>query len=362
MMDRFERQVILPGLGKEGQERLRKASVLVIGAGGLGCPILLYLAAAGVGRIAVVDGDEVSLSNLNRQVLFGEKDLGKNKAEQAVAFFQRKYSDINWFAFPEFIRVDNAAQLLKSYDLIIDGSDNFPTRYLVNDACVLAKKPLIFGAVYQHEGQVSVFNATRNSCNYRDLYPHMPAATEIPNCAQTGVLGVLPGIIGNFMALEAIKWITGMGKVLDNRMLYFNSLNSQSYEVEISPQYQSRVQAPPDWDAFRQMNYELACEGIELLDWDEAFQRAGHGTMLVDVRELDEEPPLVCAAVLKAPMSDFERYLDEFEDAEAVFFFCQSGIRSQKAALLFKASFPDKAIYSIKGGMNAVKSSSFRNG
>ncbi|MFC3414240.1 HesA/MoeB/ThiF family protein [Algoriphagus hitonicola] len=361
-MDRFERQVMLPGLGKEGQEKLRKASVLVIGAGGLGCPILLYLAAAGVGRIGVVDGDEVSLSNLNRQVLFGEKDLGKNKAEQAVAFFQHKYSDINWFAFPEFIRVDNASQLLKSYDLIIDGSDNFPTRYLVNDACVLAKKPLIFGAVYQHEGQVSVFNSFRNSCNYRDLYPNMPAATEIPNCAQTGVIGVLPGIIGNLMALEAIKWITGLGKILDNRILFFNSLNSQSYEVEISPQYQSRAQAPQDWEAFQQMNYELACEGIELLDWDEAFQRAGHGTMLVDVRELDEQPPLVCSVLFKAPLSEFEGYFDQLEEAEALFFFCQSGIRSQKAALRLKSEFPDKTIFSIRGGIDALKSSQFRNG
>ncbi|WP_297337666.1 HesA/MoeB/ThiF family protein [Algoriphagus sp.] len=361
-MDRFERQVILPGLGKSGQDKLRKASVLVIGAGGLGCPVLLYLAAAGVGRIGVVDGDEVSLSNLNRQVLFGEKDLGKNKAEQAVAFFQNKYSDINWFAFPEFITVSNAAQILKSYDLIIDGSDNFPTRYLVNDACVLARKPLVFGAIYQHEGQVAIFNIYHHSSNYRDLYPTMPSATEIPNCAQTGVIGVLPGIIGNLMALEAIKWITGLGKVLDNKVLFFNSLSSETYTVEVSPQFKSRAAAPLDWEAYQAMNYELACEGIEQLEWDDAFQRAGHGTLLVDVREPDELPPLVCSVLFKAPLSDFSSYLDQLGDAEAVFFFCQSGIRSQKAALQFKAEYPDKTIFSIRGGINALKTSQFRNG
>ena len=198
-MDRFERQVILPGFGQEGQAKLKQASVLVIGAGGLGCPVLLYLAAAGVGRIAVVDGDVISQSNLNRQVLYGEKDLGKNKAETAIRYFQEKYSDIQWTAIPEFITVDNAQAFIFHYDLVIDGSDNFPTRYLVNDACVLLKKPLVYGSIYQHEGQVSVFNVGSHPCNYRDVFPSPPAPQEIPNCAETGVLGVLPGIIGNLM-------------------------------------------------------------------------------------------------------------------------------------------------------------------
>ena len=213
-MDRFERQVILPGFGPEGQAKLKHASVLVIGAGGLGCPALLYLAAAGVGRICVVDGDVVALSNLNRQVLFGQQDLGKNKAEAAVRYFQEKYNDIQWKAIPEFISVENAQELIIHYDVVVDGSDNFPTRYLVNDACVLLKKPLVFGAIYQYEGQVSVFNQGPGSCNYRDMYPQPPAANEIPNCAETGVLGVVPGIIGSLMALEVIKVLTGLGKPL----------------------------------------------------------------------------------------------------------------------------------------------------
>ena len=226
-MDRFERQVILPGFGQEGQAKLKQASVLVIGAGGLGCPVLLYLAAAGVGRIAVVDGDVISQSNLNRQVLYGENDLGKNKAETAIRYFQEKYSDIQWTAIPEFITVDNAQAFIFHYDLVIDGSDNFPTRYLVNDACVLLKKPLVYGSIYQHEGQVSVFNVGSHPCNYRDVFPSPPAPQEIPNCAETGVLGVLPGIIGNLMALEAIKVLSGLGKPLSNKLLLFNSLDTQ---------------------------------------------------------------------------------------------------------------------------------------
>ena len=353
-MDRFERQVILPGFGPEGQAKLKHASVLVIGAGGLGCPALLYLAAAGVGRICVVDGDVVALSNLNRQVLFGQQDLGKNKAHTAVRYFQEKYNDIQWKAIPEFITVENAQELIFHYDVVVDGSDNFPTRYLVNDACVLLKKTLVFGAIHQHEGQVSVFNQGPGSCNYRDLYPKPPAANEIPNCAETGVLGVVPGIIGSLMALEVIKVLSGLGKPLTNRVLYFNSLNSQSYEVEIQPSAASEV--PGSWSDFEQRNYELACEGIAQLNWNEAMKLMGHEVAFVDVREPGEEPPLECTGLVKVPYSILANQLGQFEEAEEILCFCQSGVRSQKAAQLLQETYPDKKIFSIRGGINALKS------
>ena len=353
-MDRFERQVILPGFGPEGQAKLKHASVLVIGAGGLGCPALLYLAAAGVGRICVVDGDVVALSNLNRQVLFGQQDLGKNKAHTAVRYFQEKYNDIQWKAIPEFITVENAQELIFHYDVVVDGSDNFPTRYLVNDACVLLKKTLVFGAIHQHEGQVSVFNQGPGSCNYRDLYPKPPAANEIPNCAETGVLGVVPGIIGSLMALEVIKVLSGLGKPLTNRVLYFNSLNSQSYEVEIQPSAASEV--PGSWSDFEQRNYELACEGIAQLNWNEAMKLMGHEVAFVDVREPGEEPPLECTGLVKVPYSILANQLGKFEEAEEILCFCQSGVRSQKAAQLLQETYPDKKIFSIRGGINALKS------
>lgn len=353
-MDRFERQVILPGFGPEGQAKLKHASVLVIGAGGLGCPALLYLAAAGVGRICVVDGDVVALSNLNRQVLFGQQDLGKNKAHTAVRYFQEKYNDIQWKAIPEFITVENAQELIFHYDVVVDGSDNFPTRYLVNDACVLLKKTLVFGAIHQHEGQVSVFNQGPGSCNYRDLYPKPPAANEIPNCAETGVLGVVPGIIGSLMALEVIKVLSGLGQPLTNRVLYFNSLNSQSYEVEIQPSAASEV--PGSWSDFEQRNYELASEGIAQLNWNEAMKLMGHEVAFVDVREPGEEPPLECTGLVKVPYSILANQLGQFEEAEEILCFCQSGVRSQKAAQLLQETYPDKKIFSIRGGINALKS------
>ncbi len=354
-MERFERQVILPGFGPEGQSRLRRASVLVIGAGGLGCPVLLYLAAAGVGKIGLMDGDTVSASNLNRQVLFGEKDLGKSKVGTAAAYFRNKYSDLRIIGIPEFISVENALEIIPDYDLVIDGSDNFPTRYLVNDACVLLGKPLVFGAIYQHEGQVSVFNLGENSCNYRDLYPKMPTSEEIPNCSETGVLGVLPGIIGNLMALEAIKVLSGFGKPLKNSVLFFNSLSSQTYEVEISPNPESKEAMPASFASFEIMDYELACEGIKQLTWSEAMQKMNHDVAFVDVREPGEMPPLECTGLMKIPLSALPDQFDRLEDSEEVLFFCQSGIRSQKAAQQLQEAFPDKRIYSIRGGINALK-------
>ncbi|HET7361891.1 MAG TPA: HesA/MoeB/ThiF family protein, partial [Salinimicrobium sp.] len=203
-MSRFERQKILPEFGSEGQQKLSTAKVLVIGAGGLGCPALLYLAAAGVGTIGIADGDSISESNLNRQTLFGHNDIGKAKAETAAGILQEKYPDINFQVIPHFLTSENALEVLENYDLVLDGSDNFGTRYMINDACVLLGIPLIMGAIYQYEGQLSVFNYGENPVSYRDIYPVPPKANEIPNCSETGVLGVLPGIIGNLQAAETI--------------------------------------------------------------------------------------------------------------------------------------------------------------
>jgi adenylyltransferase/sulfurtransferase len=287
-------------------------------------------------------------------VLFGEKDLGKNKAEQAVRHFQDKYSDITWEIFPEFLTVQNAQELIADYDLVIDGTDNFPTRYLINDACLLHEKPFVFGAIYQHEGQVSVFNLGENTCNYRDVHPEMPGPTEIPNCAETGVLGVLPGIIGNLMALEAIKVLSGYGQPLKNRMLYFNSLTSQTYEVEVTPKAVSS--APDSWAVLENTDYQQACGAVKEMTWKEAMGKMNQNVAFVDVRELDELPPLVCTGLMKLPMSVIESQLDKLEDAEQILIFCQSGMRSQKAAQLLSETYPDKAVFSIKGGINSLKS------
>jgi adenylyltransferase/sulfurtransferase len=331
----------------------------VIGAGGLGCPALLYLAAAGVGTIGIMDGDLVSMSNLNRQVLFGEGDLGLNKAETAAHFLKSKYSDIKIKCIPEFISTDNIRAILSQFDLIIDGSDNFPTRYLVNDACVLLGKPLIFGAVYQNEGQVAILNGKgENSINYRDIFPDPPTAYEIPNCSETGVLGVLPGIIGTLQATEAIKYIVGYGDPLVDKMLFYNLLNLQSYTLELSKNPDAKKGIPPTMDALEDTDYAVVCGNGDSVDWQEAFDllnKSKNGTM-IDVREAEELPKLKGYTYQSVPLDLLNEKYQKWINSELILLFCQSGIRSLKAVKILEKHFPGKKIHSISGGIEAPDS------
>ena len=209
--ERYSRQLILTEIGAEGQLKLKNASVLVIGAGGLGCPLLQYLAATGVGKIGIVDGDVVERSNLPRQILFSENDLGKNKALVAKEKLMQLNPEISVEAFPEFLNAENAMELIQPYEIIVDGSDNFASRYLVNDVCVKQNKPFISGSVFQFEGQAGVFNF-KNSGTYRCLFPEPPLPQERPDCSEIGVLNIVPGTMGLLMANEVIKLITGIGE------------------------------------------------------------------------------------------------------------------------------------------------------
>lgn len=358
-MDRFERQYILPGFGKEAQHKLKQAKVLVIGAGGLGCPMLLYLAAAGVGTIGIVDGDMVSLSNLNRQVLFGEGDLGLNKAETAAHFLKAKYHDIKINCIPEFITTQNIKAIFSNYDLIIDGSDNFPTRYLVNDACVLLGKPLVFGAVYQNEGQVAILNGKgHNSINYRDIFPDPPTAYEIPNCNETGVLGVLPGIIGTLQAAEAIKYLTGYGEALVDKMLFYNLLSHQCYTMELSKNPDSKKGIPSSMEALEATDYAVVCGDGDSIDWEEAFALLNKfpGGTLIDVRETDEFPKLKGHPYQSVPLDLIDEKHQKWLNSELILLFCQSGVRSLKAVKMLEKHFPGKKIHSISGGIEAPDS------
>lgn len=358
-MDRFERQYILPGFGKEAQQKLKQSKVLVIGAGGLGCPALLYLAAAGIGTIGIVDGDLVSITNLNRQILFGEGDSGLNKAETAALFLKSKYSDIRINCIPEFISTQNIKAIFSGYDLIIDGSDNFPTRYLVNDACVILRKPLVFGAVYQNEGQVSILNGNgENSINYRDFFPDPPTAYEIPNCSETGVLGVLPGIIGTLQAAEAIKFITGYGDTLVEKMLFYNLLNHQSYTLELSKNPDSKKGIPTTMEELEAMDYAVVCGDGDSLNWEEAFDllaKSTNGT-LIDVRKEEEFPKLNGYTYQSVPLDNLEEKYHEWVNSELILLFCQSGVRSLKAVKMLEKHFPGKKIHSISGGIEAPDS------
>ncbi len=239
MSDRqYERQVILKEFGKEGQEKLRRARLLAVGAGGLGCAALQYLVAAGVGTIGIVDFDTVDITNLHRQVLYSFEDIGKPKAETAASKLRAMNPDAEIIVYPFTLTQHIALEIIAEFDLVIDCTDNFSSRYMINDACVFLGKPLVFGAVWQFEGQVGVFNLSNENdgytTNYRDLFPNQPDLSRSLSCQEAGVLGVLPGIIGTLQATEAIKIITGIGKPLSNSILTYNALTNSFHEFHVT--------------------------------------------------------------------------------------------------------------------------------
>jgi molybdopterin/thiamine biosynthesis adenylyltransferase/rhodanese-related sulfurtransferase len=356
---RYDRQTILQGFGAVGQQKLSAAKVLVIGAGGLGCPALQYLVAAGLGHIGIVDHDVVSLSNLHRQVLFTSADVDTLKVDAAGKRLREMNPDVDITTYPVRLDVSNALTIISNYDIVLDGTDNFSTRYLVNDACRLLIKPLVFGAVSQFEGQVTVFNVpdlNNNLSNYRDLFPDPPGDDEIPNCAQAGVIGVLPGIVGTMQAAEVIKFVTGLGTSLAGRLLTFNILDNQFYEVAYSPS-QSESRAPSTKEEFETMHYQEVCgmddRLIVEIDWKKLKELLSvASTLLVDVRETNELPRLDGFSHEVIPMSRFYSEIDNI-DAENVILVCQHGIRSVYAAELLQEEKPEiKRLYSLKGGIS----------
>ncbi|KEO75845.1 HesA/MoeB/ThiF family protein [Anditalea andensis] len=358
-MSRFERQTILSGFGQEGQGKLSHSKVLVVGAGGLGCPALLYLAAAGVGTIGIADGDEVSLSNLNRQVIYGERDIGRSKAEVAAEQIRNKYSDIQINVIPYFLNKDNALSVIAAYDLVLDGSDNFGTRYLINDACYILKKPLVFGAIYQHEGQVAILNVQDNEepLTYRDLFPIPPSASEVPNCSETGVLGVLPGIIGTMQATEAIKYLTNFGNPLIHKVLFYNLKDHGTYMLDIGLNPDGRKLMPRTASEFHQMDYAVVCGPGDLKRWEDVqtfMAEHPENAWLLDVREDHELPKLDNLPYIPMPLSHLKDKMHELAALDTIFVFCQSGIRSARAVEDLKAAMPAKNIYTIEGGIKSL--------
>ncbi|CAN5442464.1 adenylyltransferase/sulfurtransferase MoeZ [soil metagenome] len=359
---RYQRQILLPEIGIKGQQLLHNAKVLVIGAGGLGCPALQYLVAAGVGTIGIVDGDTVDITNLHRQILYNTNDIGKSKALLAAEKLGELKNDCNIKACHSFLDSTNAFELIEAYDIILDGSDNFATRYLVNDVCVLLKKPLVYGAVYRFEGQVGVFNCLQNdgtySAQYRDLFPVPPAQNTIPNCAEAGVLGVLPGIIGTMQANEVIKLITGIGKPLINTLLTYNALNNQTFQLAFTPTITGKNAVPESREMIEATNYNFECEtdndskfiSINAKEFDELL--AKNNISIIDVREKNELPLIDLFEHLKMPLSTFnETAVDTDTD---IVLFCQSGVRSKNAAnRIVAAGKNDTKVYSLDGGITA---------
>jgi len=326
-LKRYNRQILLPELGIEGQQKLKAAKVLVIGAGGLGSPVLLYLAAAGIGKIGVVDHDTVDESNLHRQILFNSADVGKSKAETSVSKLQLLNPHISFISYPFKIDAANANSLVLDYDLVVDGSDNFPTRYLVNDTCVALNKPLIFGSIFKFEGQVSVFNY--NGCgDYRLLFPEPPPADEVPNCDEGGVIGTLPGIIGSHMANETIKLICGFGEVLSGKLLIINALDSSSLILNISKNENSvKTGSPSISDKNSKNGYEEITP--------EAFEQLKESLFLIDVRE-DFEYEEYNIGGSNFPLYELNNHLHTIPTDKKIVLCCTSGLRSKIAYNLLK--------------------------
>lgn len=358
LYERYNRQIILKGFGVEAQLKLLRAKVLVVGAGGLGCPALQYLAGAGIGTIGIVDHDLVTLTNLHRQVLYSTDDIGMPKVEVAAAKLRQANTDITIDV--HYLRLDqtNALDIIGRYDLVIDGSDNFTTRYLLNDACVLLKKPLVYGAVSAYEGQVAIFNvasAKGRGVHYRDLFPIPPKDGEIANCAEGGVLGMLPGIIGAMQATEAVKWLTGIGTPLINQLLTYDVLKQESYVIALNASLEHQSM-PVTGAAFAAMDYTAYCAfdlppGIEIDAAQFQQLRTKPSAVVIDVREMGETPLMNNVEHEQIPMSVFMERMSSIE-AQTVLLVCQHGIRSLYAAELLHDTFDDaREVYSLKGGL-----------
>jgi molybdopterin/thiamine biosynthesis adenylyltransferase/rhodanese-related sulfurtransferase len=361
---RYSRHLLLPEVGIEGQRKLKAASVLIIGAGGLGSPVALYLAAAGVGHIGLVDYDVVDLTNLQRQVIHGTQSMGKLKVESARHRMLELNPGIQVDAFPEPFTSTNALQIASAYEVIIDGSDNFPTRYLTNDLCVLSGKPNIYAAIYRFDGQVSVFDARRGPC-YRCLFPEPPPPGSVPTCAEGGVLGVLPGTIGTLQATEALKLLLGIGQPLIGKLLLFNALDL-SFEYirlrknpgcNVCGEY-PKITGLIDYDAFcgvsgiNQIPVEEE-DDLEITAVDLAEQmHTAHPPHLIDVREPPEQQICSIAGAELIPLGELSSRLSELDNSEVFVVFCRTGIRSRRALEILRgAGFHQ--VKHLRGGINA---------
>lgn len=359
---RYARHLILPDVGIEGQRRLKAARALVIGAGGLGSPVGLYLAAAGVGRIGLVDFDVVDETNLHRQVLFGESDIGRHKLDAAVDRLRDVNPHIEIVPHPVRLTSENALDLFADYDLVVDGTDNFPTRYLVNDACVLSGKPYVYGSIFRFEGQVSVFAAKDGPC-YRCLFREPPPPGLVPSCGEAGVLGVLPGVIGSLQALEAIKWILGVGDSLVGRLVLFDALALRFREVRIrrNPDCPVCGDRPTvteliDYEAFCGLKPASGAESLPEITPAELKERLDRGDALtiVDVREPHEweianlEP----YGARLIPMREIEARLGELDRDAEIVLHCKTGGRSAIVLRQLREAGYTR-LWNLKGGILA---------
>lgn len=331
MEARYDRQIRLDEVGLSGQKKLMAAKVLVVGAGGLGCPALQYLAAAGVGTLGIVDFDLVTLTNLHRQILFDQNDLGKNKAQVAKNKLEKLNSSIHIEAYDTAFNAENGFDLVAAYDLVVDASDNFETRYCINDCCVLLNKPMIYGALYKFQGQVAVFNYLGGP-TYRCLFPTPPQAEEVPNCDTVGVLGVVPGVLGVMQATETLKIILSLEGVLSAKLLSYDLLKHHIQLLDFKPNKEAIAELKKSKQIQQQSTNQCA-QDVEIGLSDITNNS---NLIWVDVRELHETPQLSISNLRHLPPSKWETHGQQLEEAPLKIFFCQSGQRGRKAAAYFR--------------------------
>lgn len=360
---RYSRHLLIPEVGLEGQRKLKGASALVIGTGGLGSPVSLYLAAAGVGRIGLVDYDVVDSSNLQRQVIHGSSSVGKLKVESARARLVDLNPEVEVEVYNEPFTSENAMRIASGYDILLDGTDNFPTRYLTNDVAVFLGKPNVYASIYRFDGQVSVFYAKEGPC-YRCLFPEPPPPGLVPSCAEGGVLGVLPGTIGTIQATEALKVLLGIGQPLIGKLLLYNALDSTFDFVKLKKSPKCRV-CGPEADIKELIDYEAFCgvpghdhdegsagQGLDITAAELALRMKSDHLILLDVREPHELAISALPGAVNIPLGMLAARLAELDSAKDMVVFCKSGTRSRRALeLLASAGF--KKVKNLKGGINA---------
>lgn len=361
---RYSRHLLIPDVGMGGQRKLKAASVLIIGTGGLGSPVALYLAAAGIGHIGLVDYDVVDRTNLQRQVIHGTSTVGSLKVESARQRMLDLNPDIQVDIYNQVFTSQNAMRIAEPFDLIVDGSDNFPTRYLTNDLCVLTGKPNVYGSIYRFEGQVSVFDARRGPC-YRCLFPDPPPPGLVPSCAESGVLGILPGTIGTLQATEALKLILGMGEPLIGKLLLYNAQDMSFEFVKLRKNPNCKVcgENPSvteliDYEAFCGVPGREVETGSAGVEWDitpgelEAQLKAGTSLCLVDVREPHELEISHMDGTRNIPLGQLAMRSHELDPQDEIILICKAGVRSTRALhILLGAGF--RKLHNLQGGLNA---------
>ncbi|NJY62803.1 molybdenum cofactor biosynthesis protein [Salinimicrobium sp. CDJ15-81-2] len=332
---RYDRQIKLNEVGVSGQEKLQKSSVLIIGVGGLGCPAAQYLAGAGIGKIGLMDHDRVSLTNLHRQTLYGEDNIGEFKAKVAKEKLQHLNSEIELVAIEEALTIENAEKIFSEYDVILDGTDNFETKYLINDACVLTGKPWVYASIYKNEAQLSVFNY-KEGPSYRCLFPK--TTQQNISCEVTGVLGVTPGILGTFQAAEVLKIILGIGNVFSGKLKVLNILEGTEQVLTIQKN-------PAVIEKIRDQGIIPVTNNCRIKDENKTY---------LDIREIFEQPRIGSKNVLEIPMSDLDNRLWEIPKDEEIYVFCQSGKRSKKIVELLRNDYGFEHLKNVDGGIETI--------